>query len=743
MINIPETLIWGLIPRFVSLFYCVSFLSLIWQVLPWIGSKGISPIKVRLNALRKYYPGFYRFFYKPTLFWIGDSDRFIILVTCVGIIASVVGIFGGKFSGLAFFTAWICYLSLSDAALIYPWDCLLFEAGFLVLFSPHIALLPNIYSTQAVLPLVSFAWKLLLLRVVWGFAKEKFIGGTKNNFLYLKGFFVWMPLPTPLGLVLYYAPRPILVSLYIFMFAAEVIVPFSAFSSNSSWITVVGLVALMLGIWATGNWGFFNLFYACLCLIFLDNSSLNKLLSERISDNLITNITMLVLIIGGMFYMLGNSWTTRCIMFLISDDEKKPQKFFLNILLKLYRFLVPFRVLHAYGVFPADSIPPIRHAVVFEGSVDGKNWRPYEYRYAPIHEYSAPKFIAPHHPRLDHLISYVSFGVTFSDFFTAPIPYVPYNDFLGCSSYSWVHLIIQRLLENNSSVLSLFKNNPFVNHPPTYVRVATYFLTPVPWQERLKTKRYWKKEFAAVVIAPQTSNLSIWEHHVPPVELLHPMQGYWKKRAPNLVSMLKSAQNPKLLKNAVLVDHEINPQQVSDFWERFVPFVRTNSSGTWEQLPQKATEFQEIFSHNERHLFDRILARYVYILSNKFEREFYSHISSRKSQPSKYYFELLLQDFILDGYKEFEKINNNNFTAILNKLELKPKSSLVYCLALRKFEEVHMFAIFMGAFQWIKNTDKTIDPLFDCLLEQPIFSDNLLLPKLDHGQNSVLTDIYS
>lgn len=202
----------------------------------------------------------------------------------------------------------------------------------------------------------------------------------------------------------------------------------------------------MLGIWATGNWVFFNLFYAGLCIIFLDvNNSVWELIRGKPLDfiypihNLIINIIMLVLIIGGIFYMLGNSWTTRCIMFLIDNNV------FINTLLKLYRFLVPFRVLHAYGVFPADSIPPIRHAVVFEGSDDGINYKAYEYRYAPIHEYSAPKFIAPHHPRLDHLISYVSFGATFSDFFTAPIPFVPYYDFLGSSSYSWVHLISQRL----------------------------------------------------------------------------------------------------------------------------------------------------------------------------------------------------------------------------------------------------------------------------------------------------------
>lgn len=155
-------------------------------------------------------------------------------MTCVGILASILGILGGNLSWLAIATAWICYLSLSDAALIYPWDCLLFEAGFLVLLSPSIALLPNFNSTQTILPLVGFTWKLLLLRVIWGFAKEKFIGGTKNNFLYLKGFFIWMPLPNPLGFLLYYASRPILVSLYIFMFAAEVIVPFFALFSSSS-----------------------------------------------------------------------------------------------------------------------------------------------------------------------------------------------------------------------------------------------------------------------------------------------------------------------------------------------------------------------------------------------------------------------------------------------------------------------------------------------------------------------------
>lgn len=202
--------------------------------------------------------------------------------------------------------------------------------------------------------------------------------------------------------------------------------------------------------------------------------------------------------------------------------------------------------------------------------------------------------------------------------------------------------------------------------------------------------------------------------------------------------MIKRAQLNMSLKNSILFDPQINIQMISDFWEHYVPFVRMSSSEHWEHMPRKASAFETKFSQTEQHLFDRMLARYVYILSDRFESDFYLHISERKAQPSKYYFELLLQDFVFDGYEKFEKIYyENNLMAIINKFDLKPPSSFIYLLSLRKYEEVQMFAIFMKAFQFIKNTDKIIDPLFNCLLQQPIFTDKLFLSKFDDRHTEV------
>ena len=64
----------------------------------------------------------------------------------------------------------------------------------------------------------------------------------------------------------------------------------------------------------------------------------------------------------------------------------------------------------SYGVFPPASNPPIRMAPLLEGSLDGRTWRRYTWRYLPSDATSKPRFVAPFHPRLDHSLFYVSFG---------------------------------------------------------------------------------------------------------------------------------------------------------------------------------------------------------------------------------------------------------------------------------------------------------------------------------------------
>ena len=55
--------------------------------------------------------------------------------------------------------AWVIYLSCDVAfGMIYPWESLLFEAGFLAIFLPALEPLPSLAMSRAPEPILIFAF---------------------------------------------------------------------------------------------------------------------------------------------------------------------------------------------------------------------------------------------------------------------------------------------------------------------------------------------------------------------------------------------------------------------------------------------------------------------------------------------------------------------------------------------------------------------------------------------------------
>lgn len=208
----------------------------------------------------------------------------------------------------------------------------------------------------------------------------------------------------------------------------------------------------MVGIQLTGNFGYFNILTAVLCCCGLDTSS--SLFDELAADAELASTSLeVILVLGTRCLVVLHS--SLSIVFLIFDSWCStswaywPQfvlakKAWVRRLLATSRLISDLRLLHSYGVFPPASNPPVRMAAVLEGCAEanGGEWKRYEWRYLPSSETSPPCFVAPHHPRLDHSVFYVSFGTSPDNFLATINTARPY----ALSRASMLHKLAAQVL---------------------------------------------------------------------------------------------------------------------------------------------------------------------------------------------------------------------------------------------------------------------------------------------------------
>ena len=187
-----RVLAWGLLPRALGFIYLISFSSLCWrrQVVALAGARGISPLRKKLRAIRRDFPGMAAFRRFPTLFWIvGPSDAALTALPMIGAALACLICAGGEYTPACFFVAWLIYLSLDlPVGLKFPWDSLLLEAGFLAPLLPAVPSAPALAAAHLPPAGVAFLYRLLLVRVMVGFGRVKFVGHKPRDNCYIQGF---------------------------------------------------------------------------------------------------------------------------------------------------------------------------------------------------------------------------------------------------------------------------------------------------------------------------------------------------------------------------------------------------------------------------------------------------------------------------------------------------------------------------------------------------------------------------
>ena len=712
----PE-LVWGLLPRLLGLVYVVAFLSLARQVVPLVGRRGLSPLHRRLDALHAELPAPRRWLEQPTLLWFGRarlrrSDDLLALLPWVGVLGGVLAMIGGPVGWVGLFLGWACFLSLDVCALWLPWDTLLLEAGFLALFLPGTAALPELTATELPLPAVAFLFRWLVVRLMWGFAKLKFVGTERGDSLYLQGFLTWLPMPTKLAWLAQKAPAPVLRAGCAFMWTAEVVAP--ALCLVPGWPRLLGgglLVALMLGIWATGNWGHFNPAYAALCVVMLDTAS--SLSDVWAPGELATTGAVVVTGVLAAHFALGlllfplNSWVTQAALQWNADrfTWRRP---WLERLLCGLRMLNRLRLVSAYGVFPPNTSPPIKMVPRLEGRRgEDEPWTPIPWRVLVTGERSPPRLVAPHHPRLDHSAIYVGLGLDETDsiggimFEARPLGTSPYAE------DSWLRRLAQRVLEGEPGIQRLLGEHPFRERPPTQVRVVQQALKPTSLAERRRSGRWWHSRTMYVLHGPVTSDPGLWERWPPPPEASHPELAHWRRRSPSLARLRAaaraadarataaatrtddvSARPTGWLRAALHADDAVSAEDVAGFWTVFVPLVSDpRRRDDWDALPRTVAALRSDLGVERLRVFERIHQRAVHLLEERLEPHVYGEAHPRWTVAHGFQFHAALSALVFDGEAAYEAAWRAPASA-LPRLANLDTAALLYPTAVFRWEMV-------------------------------------------------------
>jgi hypothetical protein len=451
--------------RLLGAIYLVAFVSLWLQVDGLIGSRGILPIRELLDLARERL-GPSRYWVFPTVFWGGDSDAALHVVCALGAAVSIV-VLAGQARAFVLFGLWALYLSLVVAGqdfLAFQWDALLLEAGLLAVFlAPRGVLRRGDGPTPE---LVVWLYRWLLFRLMFGSGVVKLRSGDLawRHLTALGVHYETQPLPTWIGYYVHQLPGWFQVASTLAMFTIELLLPFAVWLP-ARWrrLAAAGFLLLQLLIAATGNYAFFNLLAAALCLFLAEPGRRLPAAPAAAPDlfgawprAVLAPFAAVVALVSLLHFTevtlgAGLPWPSPVVW--------------------LARAASPLRSINSYGLFAVMTTR--RPEVVLEGSEDGQTWRAYEFRYKPGDPARRPSFVAPYQPRLDWQMWFAALGT--------------------CDQSPWLHRLFQRLLERSPPVLALLERDPFDGRPPRHVRAVLYDYRFTDLDTQGRTGAWWQR----------------------------------------------------------------------------------------------------------------------------------------------------------------------------------------------------------------------------------------------------------
>ena len=454
--------------RLLGLCYLTAFVSFWVQADGLVGSDGVLPFTRYLDWVRGQ-TGSERFWLLPTLSWHSPTDHFLHVLCGVGAVASVFLIIGWLpvASSVA---AWALYLSVAidgQVFLEFQWDYLLLETGFLAIWlAPP---LKRRFGTGLASPTIA-RWLLrwLLFRLMFSSGWVKLASGDVNwrHLSALRYHYETQPLPPWTAWYLHQMPPWFQTVSAVFMFFVELVVPFLFFAPRRLRTFAFRITVLFqLLIAATGNYAFFNALAITLAVLLIDDQSIPQRWGRAAASSAMPPRpwSRAILVPLGVVVLVAST-----VEFAASLDRALTLP---ESVVAIIRDVGAIRSFNGYGLFMVMTTE--RPEIIVEGSRDGTNWLPYEFRYKPGDPMRRPRFVQPHQPRLDWQMWFAALG--------------------GFDQNLWVRSLLGRLLEGSPAVTGLLARNPFAGNPPRYIRAVLYDYRFTDAAERRRSGAWWRR----------------------------------------------------------------------------------------------------------------------------------------------------------------------------------------------------------------------------------------------------------
>ena len=485
--------------RALGLIYYSAFFSLLFQVTGLIGPNGILPAKDYLQYLGQHLGTVERYWYAPTVFWLGSSDFALKLMCWIGMAAAVLLTINiwPRAMLLVCFVSYLSFIAALQDFSSYQSDGMLLEAGFIALFFAAPGLRPGLGRghppSRASLFLLQWEW----LRIYFESGCVKLLSGDPQwrHFTAMDQYYQNGPLPTWIGWYAQHLPHGFHAFTVGLTFAVELGIVFLMFVPWRRLRVLCFLIVtpFEIGIILSANYTFLNYLVLSLGFLLLDDGALAAIPIRRVNAWFRAKLA-LGTAPGGIQAEAASDgedgflppWRQHVAAIRLAISAVAlTWIFYVTAVLLLWMFsprlplpiqpvavLEPFRIANRYGLFAVMT--RARYEIEFQGSYDGKTWEPYPFRYKPQDLRQPPGIYAPYQPRFDWNLWFASLD--------------------NWRNNPWVAHTEELLLMNDPEVLTLFAGNPFATKAPTQVRAVLWQYWFTDMATRRQQGLWWRRQ---------------------------------------------------------------------------------------------------------------------------------------------------------------------------------------------------------------------------------------------------------